>query len=165
MSISGSPVFPTGYSIGGDRLQTTMIRIGSIALSILYAALSLSAMADDANATRRAKMIDQIDGLLAERWEAEGIEPAGRSDDSEFLRRIYLDLTGVVPRVADVREFLEDERSDKRERLIEQLLASPRYPTHLASTWRRVMIPGGLDLEQLQNVAGVQNWLRGHGRR
>ncbi|HUG71499.1 MAG TPA: DUF1549 and DUF1553 domain-containing protein [Pirellulaceae bacterium] len=137
-----------------------MIRIGSITLSILYAALSLSAMADDANATRRAAMIERIDGLLAERWEAEGIEPATRSDDGEFVRRIHLDLTGVIPRVADVREFLEDERSDKRKRVIEQLLASPRYPTHLANTWRQVMIPGGLDLEQLQNVAGVQNWLR-----
>lgn len=55
---------------------------------------------------------------------------------------------------------MEDESPDKRQRLIERLLASPRYPTHLASTWRQVMVPGGLDLEQLQNVAGVQNWLR-----
>ncbi|MBI2481150.1 MAG: DUF1549 domain-containing protein [Planctomycetia bacterium] len=115
--------------------------------------------ADDA-VSRRAAIVDRIDELLAERWEAEGIVPAKRSDDSEFVRRIYLDLTGVIPRVADVREFLGDERSDKRERLIEQLLASPRYPTHLANSWRQVMIPGGLDLEQLQNVAGVQNWLR-----
>ncbi len=141
-------------------MQTTMNRFGSITLSILYATLSCSVLADDAPATRRAEMIGRIDGLLAERWAAEGIEPATQSDDSEFVRRVHLDLTGVIPRVADVREFLEDERSDKRERLIEQLLASPRYPTHLASTWRQVMIPGGLDVEQLQNVAGVQNWLR-----
>ena len=135
----------------------THLRNVSLALVILSLALSVSA--DEADA-RRAAIISRIDGLLAERWEAEGIQPAQPSDDSEFVRRVYLDLTGAIPRVADVREFLDDERSDKRERLIEQLLTSPRYPTHLANTWRQAMIPGGLDLEQLQSVAGVQNWLR-----
>lgn len=137
-----------------------MTQFNTIALTVMLMVLSLPAMADNSAAQRRAAMIGRIDGALAERWATEGIEPAQRSDDSEFVRRVYLDLTGVIPRVSEVREFLEDESADKRERLIERLLASPRYPTHLASTWRQVMIPGGLDLEQLQNVAGVQNWLR-----
>ena len=60
-------------------------------------------MADDSNAKRRAVMIARIDGLLAERWGAEGIQPAQRSEDNEFVRRVYLDLTGVIPRVSEVR--------------------------------------------------------------
>ena len=137
-----------------------MIRFGSLPLFVAIVAVSLSAIADDAISDRRAAMVERIDRLLAERWSEEGIQPADRSSDSEFVRRIYLDLTGVIPRVSEVHEFLDDNRVDKRERLIERLLASPRYPTHLANTWRQVMVPGGLDLEQLQNVAGVQNWLR-----
>ncbi|MEO8498678.1 MAG: DUF1549 and DUF1553 domain-containing protein [Planctomycetota bacterium] len=137
-----------------------MIRFASATLLIAFVVLSLPAAADDAKEKLRSEMIARIDGSLAERWKTEGIEPAQPSDDSEFVRRVYLDLTGVIPRVAEVREFLEDDRADKRTQLIERLLASPRYPTHLASTWRQVMVPGGLDLEQLQNVAGVQNWLR-----
>ncbi|MBC8351532.1 MAG: DUF1549 domain-containing protein [Planctomycetes bacterium] len=137
-----------------------MIRFGTVTLSIVFVGLSLSASADDSINERRAEMIARIDTLLSEQWAAEEIQPANRSNDSEFARRVYLDLTGVIPRVAEIREFLEDERADKRNRLIQRLLASPRYPTHLANTWRQVMLPGGLDLEQLQNVAGVQNWLR-----
>lgn len=137
-----------------------MVRFATATLSIAILVAASAALANDSIANRRAAMIERVDGLLGERWAAEGILPAARSDDSEFVRRIYLDLTGVIPRVAEVREFLEDQRIDKRERLIERLLASPRYPTHLANTWRQIMVPGGLDLEQLQNVAGVQNWLR-----
>ncbi len=117
-------------------------------------------VADDTVADRRQTMVQRIDGLLAERWKAEGVEPAKPASDSEFVRRVYLDLTGVIPRVSEVHDFLDDEDVDKREKLVERLLGSPRYPTHMANTWRQIMVPGGLDLEQLQNVAGVQNWLR-----
>lgn len=137
-----------------------MIRFGTVTFAIAIATASGLARADDSRANRRSEMAGRVDDLLAQRWAEQGVTPAARSDDSEFVRRIYLDLTGVIPRVAEVREFLADERTDKRERLVERLLASPRYPTHLANTWRQVMVPGGLDLEQLQNVAGVQNWLR-----
>lgn len=123
--------------------------------------ISLSAQADEPDqAERRAKMVARVDELLAERWQEEEVKPAGISDDSEFIRRAYLDLTGVIPRVADVRAFLEDDDQDKRIKLIDRLLNSPRYATNMANSWRQIMVPGGLDLEQLQNVAGVQNWLR-----
>lgn len=111
-------------------------------------------------AEHRAKVIARVDAILSQRLDEVKVPAAKRSDDSEFVRRVYLDLTGVIPRVADVREFLSDDDPDKRTKLIDRLLNSPRYATHLANTWRQIMVPGGLDLEQLQNVAGVQNWLR-----
>ncbi|HUE70114.1 MAG TPA: DUF1549 and DUF1553 domain-containing protein [Pirellulaceae bacterium] len=108
----------------------------------------------------RAAMIRQIDARIAEKLQLAGMEPAPRSDDAEFLRRVYLDLTGVVPRVAEVRAFLADVRPDKRTRLIDSLLESPAHATHLANTWRNTLLPGDLNLEQINNVVGVQNWLR-----
>lgn len=102
----------------------------------------------------------RIDELLERRLKEVNVEPAAIADDSEFLRRVYLDLTGVLPRVGEVREFLNDQRPDKRTRLIAELLETPRHATHLANTWRQVMLPGSIDLEDLQSVAGVQNWLR-----
>ena len=42
------------------------------------------------------------------------IRAGGAASDEEFIRRVYLDLTGAIPRVAEVREFLADERADKR---------------------------------------------------
>jgi hypothetical protein len=71
-----------------------------------------------------------------------------------------LDLTGSIPRVADVRRFLADQRPDKRVRLVDELLSSPAHANHLANIWRSMMLPGGVNLEQINSVVGVQNWLR-----
>jgi hypothetical protein len=108
----------------------------------------------------RPAMVARIDELIEQRLAQSEWKAADRSDDAEFIRRVYLDLTGVVPRISEVRTFLADSASDKREQLIDRLLTSPAHATHLANTWRRIMLPGGLNLEQVNNVAGVQNWLR-----
>jgi hypothetical protein len=124
--------------------------------------VALPAWADEAadRAAKRAKIIARIDELIEQRIKAAGMEPAARSSDSEFIRRVYLDLTGAIPRVAEVRAFLDDKQPDKRERLIDALLASPAHATHLANIWRNIMLPGGINFEQINNVVGVQNWLR-----
>ena len=43
------------------------------------------------------------------------------ADDAEFVRRVYLDLTGVIPRVSEVREFLHDTSPNKRAQLVDRL--------------------------------------------
>jgi hypothetical protein len=124
--------------------------------------LALAQDADDSQAQTMARMatVRRIDELVAARIKAAGHEPSVPAGDEEFIRRVYLDLTGAIPRVAEVREFLANERHDKRARLIDTLLDSPAHATHLANTWRNIMLPGGLNLEQINNVVGVQNWLR-----
>ena len=49
------------------------------------------------------------------------------ADDAEFLRRIFLDLTGTIPSADTARRFLDDTASDKRARLIDRLLYSRAY--------------------------------------
>src|SRR5207237_3542496 len=49
------------------------------------------------------------------------------ADDAEFLRRIYLDLTGTIPTADEARAFLKHGSPDRREKLIDRLLASPGY--------------------------------------
>ena len=55
------------------------------------------------------------------------------ANDADFVRRIYLDLTGVVPSTAEARAFLDDAAANKREALIERLLASPGWARHQAA--------------------------------
>jgi hypothetical protein len=129
-------------------------------LATFAAPLWAAAQEDEAAGPDRGAMIRKIDERINERLAAAKLAPAPLADDGEFLRRVYLDLTGVVPRVSEVREFLADQRRDKRSRLIDKLLDSPAHATHLANTWRSIMLPGGLNIEQIQNVVGVQNWLR-----
>src|SRR5688500_1804303 len=63
-----------------------------------------------------ARLAAEIDRLIAERWEADGITPAPRAEDAEFLRRACLDLTGRIPAAADVRDFRADSDPGKRSR-------------------------------------------------
>ena len=114
----------------------------------------------EAASAKRAKMVRRIDELVHEQLAKAKLTPAASSTDAEFVRRVYLDFTGAIPRVADVREFLADTRADKRPRLIDRLLESPAHATHLANTWRNIMLPGGVNNEQITSVVGVQNWLR-----
>lgn len=129
-------------------------------LALIVGAAAIGPVRADEPSPKREAMVHRIDDLIARRLAAEGVQPAPQSSDAEFLRRVYLDLTGVTPRVAEVREFLADDSADKRERLIDRLLNSPAHATHLTNTWRRIMLPGGMNLEQINNVVGVQNWLR-----
>lgn len=57
----------------------------------------------------------------------DGVKPTVLSSDEEFLRRVTLDLTGEIPTVETVRSFTADTRTDKRDRMIDQLLASEAF--------------------------------------
>ncbi len=135
----------------------TLSCFGKIALAVWALLASGAAFADTPSPDTMAR---RIDTLLAERLAHEGVTPAPLADDSTYLRRATLDLTGTLPSVFEVREFLADDQPDKRTKLVERLLASPSHPTHLANTWRRIMLPTDASLEQIQSVVGVQNWLR-----
>lgn len=59
-------------------------------------------------------------------------QPAAKlSSDTEFLRRIHLDLIGRIPTSTEARKFLADQSPDKRDQLIDDLLGSPEYPRHM----------------------------------
>lgn len=105
-------------------------------------------------------MSPRIDELLAERWTAEGIAPAPPADDAELLRRLYLDLTGVIPTVWEAQAYLADQRPEKRGELVDRLLASPAHATHLANVWRDLMLPRKFDPQQTAGLVGLQKWLR-----
>lgn len=70
---------------------------------------------------------------------------APRASDEEFCRRIYLDLTGTIPTVAELNEFLGDSTKDKREKLIDKLLASPGYARRMAWHFDVMLMERGHD--------------------
>src|SRR3954469_15407958 len=68
-----------------------------------------------------------IDAQLKAGWEKQKVSPAPRSADGEFLRRVYLDLVGTIPTHDEAVAFLADADAKKREKLVDRLLADPRY--------------------------------------
>ena len=68
-----------------------------------------------------------IDKLLFDKMSADGVPPAPLTSDSEFLRRVFVDLTGRIPQPEKVVSFLTDTSPDKRSKLIDELLKSDAY--------------------------------------
>jgi hypothetical protein len=103
-----------------------------------------------------------INEEIAKHWAAENVRPAPPADDAEFVRRVYLDLAGRIPSVHEARDFLDDKAADKRLRLVQRLLAGPRYVTHFTRVWRSLLLPEENSNFQARFVVpGFESWLRG----
>ncbi|MFO0843805.1 MAG: DUF1553 domain-containing protein [Gemmataceae bacterium] len=103
----------------------------------------------------------RIDDRLASAWKQAGVPPAADADDSEWLRRVYLDLAGRIPSVTEARAFLADRREDRRRLLVERLLGGPRFATHFATVWRNLLLPeGNVNFQVRFSLPGFEKWLR-----
>jgi hypothetical protein len=80
-----------------------------------------------------------IDRFIDAKLAALGIEPAPPAGDEAFVRRLSLDVRGVVPSPEEIEAFLADTRADRRERLIDALLADPRWADHWTGYWQDVL--------------------------
>jgi hypothetical protein len=103
----------------------------------------------------------KIDRVLAAGWAETKVEPATLASDAEFLRRVYLDIAGRIPSVAETRAFLADQQSDRRARLVDQLLAGSGYLNHTANLWRALLLPeAGNNFQVRIQQNGFENWLK-----
>jgi hypothetical protein len=80
-----------------------------------------------------------IDRFILARLEADGFEPAGALNKAKLIRRLYFDLWGLPPTPEDVQAFVADESAEAYERLVDRLLASPRYGERWARHWLDVV--------------------------
>lgn len=100
-------------------------------LFVVEAVCLVAACLSSQFATAGEPLHAQIDRLIATQMPDFDKLAAPVAGDDEFLRRIYLDLTGMVPSVRQAREFLNDAAADKRAKLMDKLLASPEHARHL----------------------------------
>ncbi len=80
-----------------------------------------------------------IDPLILEKLESAGLEPAAEADRNQWLRRVTFDLTGLPPTLDEMERFLEDQSPLARERVVDRLLASPRFGEHWARYWMDII--------------------------
>lgn len=100
----------------------------------------------------------QIDRLIDHRLGTEGVPAAELADDAEFLRRVYLDLHGVIPTADQAASFLADTNRDRRSRLINALLASPRFGQYQADLWQGHLISPLAD-DHVARADRLKGWL------
>ncbi len=76
-----------------------------------------------------------IDAFVSARLRGEGIRPAARADRTTLIRRATFDLHGLPPTPAEVQAFVEDDSPDAFAKVVDRLLASPRYGERWARHW------------------------------
>jgi len=80
-------------------------------------------------------LVESIDQQLRQAWSDNEIQPSETATDEEWVRRIFLDLCGRIPTLAEARAFLDDESPRKQEALIDTLLAHEDYVRNFTTIW------------------------------
>ena len=78
---------------------------------------------------------NDIDAFILQKLEAKGLAPAAEADKRTLIRRATFDLTGLPPTAGEVEQFVADSSPQAYERLIDRLLASPRYGERWGRHW------------------------------
>ncbi len=89
-----------------------------------------------------------IDAIVTTKLAARGLAQQPEADRTTLIRRASFDITGLPPTPKEVREFVADTSPDAYERLLDRLLASPRYGERMAADW--------LDLARYSDSYGFQ---------
>jgi hypothetical protein len=82
-----------------------------------------------------ATIRNPIDAFIQARLTKEGLTPAPEADRRTLIRRASLDLTGIPPAPREIAAFVADKSPDAYEKLVDRLLASPRYAEKQAMHW------------------------------
>lgn len=84
-----------------------------------------------------------IDLYIQKRWKERNLQSAGRADDDQFARRIYLDLIGRIPSLEELNRFRANRSSRKREQLVDQLLNSQDHARFFATLFDSLLMGRG----------------------
>jgi hypothetical protein len=108
---------------------------------------------------------NEVDAFIGASWERAALPQATSPplvcDDATFLRRVYLDVIGVIPTIAETRAFLDDASSDKRLRLIDALLARDSdYADHWSAFWEDALASSTVGVNAGMATRGnYRNWI------
>jgi len=115
---------------------------------------------------RVKSQVEQIDLLVKNIWDGYELKPSRDATDSEWCRRVYLDIIGRIPSVKEATAFLESRETDKRQKLIDSLLYDDEYTEEFARNWTTVWTnlligrTGGNDNDSMISRGGMQKYLR-----
>lgn len=100
-----------------------------------------------------------IDDLVLKKLASLNIPASPRCTDSEFIRRAYLDIAGILPTVEETQSFLADATPDKRARLVDHLLTRSEYVDYWTYRWSDLLLVSGARLRP-EAVKSFSKWIR-----
>jgi formylmethanofuran dehydrogenase subunit D len=106
--------------------------------------------------TRKRNFIDE---QVMEKLQSLNLPPSPKSNDSEFIRRAFVDTIGVLPTAQETRTFLSNKDSKKRDNLIESLLNRPEFVDYWTYKWSDLLL---VETKKLKPAAmwSYYNWIR-----
>ena len=81
----------------------------------------------------------KIDQFLSQDWEKAGLKPNPPASDEVLVRRLYLDIAGRIPTLEEAQAYISSKDPQKRAKLIDTLLASDGYTSHMFNYWADVL--------------------------
>jgi len=78
---------------------------------------------------------NEIDTFILQRLISESLHPAPQADKAVLIRRLYQDLLGLLPTVAETEQFLQDLSPDAFEKLVDRVLSNPHYGERWGRHW------------------------------
>jgi hypothetical protein len=124
-------------------------------VAVFHATMPLGAKTDHFPAARNF-----IDEAVFAKLKALGMPPSGLCDDSAFIRRVTIDITGRLPTSAETADFLADKSAKKRDALIERLLESGGYADYFANKWSAILRNKRRDPGYAHGTFAFHDWIR-----
>src|SRR5688572_20050483 len=105
---------------------------------------------------------ETLDAWFEDYWKKRDLKPAAPCDDTVFLRRVTLDLTGNLPTPEEIRTFQKSGKKDKREKKIDELLAGAEAAEYFAYLWVQWLMGHDIDFRDLRrlDLGALCGWLK-----
>ncbi len=158
-SVDEQGLITAGTVVGESAVMARYM--GQFAICRVSVPLAGDVPADFYAALPLNNLIDEHVWTLLERLK---LQPSAAASDHTFLRRAYIDAIGRVPTVEEARAFLHDPSPDKRERLIDDLLARGEYAEHWANKWADLLRPNPYRVG-IKATLNYDAWIRDSFRR
>ncbi|MDA1159528.1 MAG: PSD1 and planctomycete cytochrome C domain-containing protein [Planctomycetota bacterium] len=107
-------------------------------------------------------LLNEVDAFVLARLEAEGLRPSPEASRSTLIRRLYLDLLGILPTPEESRNFVNDDQPFAYERLVDRLLVSPRYGERWGRHWldiARYADSNGFTIDGARSIWPYRDWV------
>jgi mono/diheme cytochrome c family protein len=105
---------------------------------------------------------NEIDAFVLAKLEAEGLQPSPQATRSTLIRRLYLDLLGILPTPEETQHFKNDDQPFAYERLVDRLLVSPRYGERWGRHWldiARYADSNGFTIDGARSIWPYRDWV------
>ncbi len=105
---------------------------------------------------------NEIDRFVLSRLEREGIAPSAEADRETLIRRLSIDLTGLLPSPEELAAYLSDESTDAYEKLVDRYLASPHYGERWGRHWldqARYADSNGYSVDSERQMWPYRDWV------